>query len=760
MEGYTMFLRFLALLLLLCLPVSLAHSAATHGVPDVQQELQSRDADRFAGLVISGCLHATSGSYTTAAFACTAYGSSGTYIAQAAAAVNYQTLGAAASDTCWLGVVPTLTGNVGTYTRQPGTNYLADCTSGSRPAPPAGGLLLAQVTLSGGSITAVTSLRPGSAVVPVIRTADLPAACCTGRRVWLVDGVRGEWLDTGTQWARVDPIVDMRRDFNMRCDGSTEESATLQAAISALTATYNTLRLPEGTCIIGSEVLGVSNMTLLGHGQGRTILQQKASTQINGTNQAMLYFGAKTNVTVQGITWDGNYANQGAIVRKINLLYFSSGTEIRIYDNEFKNGYGVPGGSGVLLAFGATSNRVYIRGNRLHDTGTAVTFPSDCVYTSGFAINVQQNIFENCTDTGTVFESKSTAASNPADNTVIAGNSYSGCVQSINVSSALASSYTEGVTVANNFVEDANTAQAGAIYFWNLTGTTNPIRRVAITGNVCHGTTVGYCIFLFNASGVTVSGNEVSAAGMLNATPAAWSGIAVFYSDNMLITGNNVWGNGNVGIILEGLLNSHISNNYVWGNGLVTANAGIYLGKYTPLARESSTVTFTANFSTGNQTGLSLQNVTDTVHVLGNDFTNNTNDPGLTVGGSVTNVRKYGNLVHNGATAVTRAEENDAAILKTATFSELSGGTTGTVFVCSDCQPTTPCTGSGSGAVAQRFNSLWNCGPLAGSVAFAALGTPSNGVLLYCQDCTIANPCAGGGTGALAKRISNTWICN
>lgn len=45
------------------------------------------------------------------------------------------------------------------------------------------------------------------------------------------------------------------------------------------------------------------------------------------------------------------------------------------------------------------------------------------------------------------------------------------------------------------------------------------------------------------------------------------------------------------------------------------------------------------------------------------------------------------------------------------------------------------------------------------SIAFASLGTPGNGALVYCSDCTAANPCAGSGTGAVARRENSAWNC-
>ena len=40
------------------------------------------------------------------------------------------------------------------------------------------------------------------------------------------------------------------------------------------------------------------------------------------------------------------------------------------------------------------------------------------------------------------------------------------------------------------------------------------------------------------------------------------------------------------------------------------------------------------------------------------------------------------------------------------------------------------------------------------------LGTPANGTVTYCSDCAIANPCTGSSTGAMAKRLNSVWVCN
>lgn len=45
------------------------------------------------------------------------------------------------------------------------------------------------------------------------------------------------------------------------------------------------------------------------------------------------------------------------------------------------------------------------------------------------------------------------------------------------------------------------------------------------------------------------------------------------------------------------------------------------------------------------------------------------------------------------------------------------------------------------------------------STVFASLGTPSAPAVTYCSDCTATSPCAGSGSGALARREGSAWNC-
>ena len=47
-----------------------------------------------------------------------------------------------------------------------------------------------------------------------------------------------------------------------------------------------------------------------------------------------------------------------------------------------------------------------------------------------------------------------------------------------------------------------------------------------------------------------------------------------------------------------------------------------------------------------------------------------------------------------------------------------------------------------------------------GSAAYSGLGAPTNGTVIYCSDCQKTTPCLGSGSGALAKRINGSWDCD
>jgi Pectate lyase superfamily protein len=92
----------------------------------------------------------------------------------------------------------------------------------------------------------------------------------------------------------------------MKCDGVTDDTAALTAALSAAAANKNALvQVPMGTCIIGS--VGIpDNIHLSGAGKYASTLKTRS-----GLNGLMLTFsGMGTNIAITDITLDGNKGGQ------------------------------------------------------------------------------------------------------------------------------------------------------------------------------------------------------------------------------------------------------------------------------------------------------------------------------------------------------------------------------------------------------------------------------------------------------------------
>lgn len=69
--------------------------------------------------------------------------------------------------------------------------------------------------------------------------------------------------------------------------------------------------------------------------------------------------------------------------------------------------------------------------------------------------------------------------------------------------------------------------------------------------------------------------------------------------------------------------------------------------------------------------------------------------------------------------------------------------------------------GCGSGSTTVMATQILAPQLLLQPILFANLGTPTyNGTFMYCADCTKTTPCAGSGSGALAKYINGAWDCD
>lgn len=143
--------------------------ANTHAAPSVGLEIQAIDGDLLPSAVLSTTFPTVpASSMTLAAFSTIAYVRVGSpirlvYVSQPAAAVTLT----GADGAYWLAVTHDTHTPVTSWTRVPGTHY-AWRAAATRPAEPDGTLLLAQVTVAGGSISAVDTT---TTVAPYTRIA-------------------------------------------------------------------------------------------------------------------------------------------------------------------------------------------------------------------------------------------------------------------------------------------------------------------------------------------------------------------------------------------------------------------------------------------------------------------------------------------------------------------------------------------------------------------------------------------------------------
>ncbi len=138
--------------------VNTVPSSGASFLTTLQSFLQQEDADRYAlifnSVVVSGCTHSTGAGLTKSISSCIAF--PGGYYVSASGSVTYSD-----NDTCWLAVSKDTTpSTIDNFVRQGSTNFLVDCTSVTEPTIAAAddGIVIAEITTSGGSVTSSTQL--------------------------------------------------------------------------------------------------------------------------------------------------------------------------------------------------------------------------------------------------------------------------------------------------------------------------------------------------------------------------------------------------------------------------------------------------------------------------------------------------------------------------------------------------------------------------------------------------------------------------
>lgn len=237
-----MFSTLLLLVCLLTLPLA-AWSTNTHGQSDPTREMQAVLHDAFVPYVVRDCVPAVPASgLTLAAVACAAYVPAEgrlVYVYQAAVPVGPLP---SADGLTFLAVVADTIAPVPGWTRQAGTHYVYQ-QAATKPADPPAGLVVAQVTVAGAVVTAVSALGNPNPV--------LSSRLSVGKDV---------------------------RECGAKVDGVTDDSTALQRCLN----TYTHVMLPLGTLRYATPITLPAFRTLAGGGEGSTL-------EFTGTGKALSF---------------------------------------------------------------------------------------------------------------------------------------------------------------------------------------------------------------------------------------------------------------------------------------------------------------------------------------------------------------------------------------------------------------------------------------------------------------------------------------
>lgn len=180
----------------------------------------------------------------------------------------------------------------GYYTRSDTDRLLASVASGGVTSLNA---ITGAVTIAAGSSGTDFAVSPSGSTI----TLNLPDASATARGV----------LSTGTQTIAglktftsnfTAPVWDKggriryAKAYGALCDNATDDTAAIQAAITASDAAGDTVELPPGTCIATTITIADKMLRFIGAGDSRTTLKAKA-----GTTGRLLYYN--NSVTLGGL---------------------------------------------------------------------------------------------------------------------------------------------------------------------------------------------------------------------------------------------------------------------------------------------------------------------------------------------------------------------------------------------------------------------------------------------------------------------------
>lgn len=407
----------------------------------------------------------------------------------------------------------------------------------------------------------------------VLRTGG-DSTCTTGTVVWTQDNVQDTTLyfvnyvktaGTATLITYTNPLTNAVqrtvasrlsdfttvKDYGAACDGASDDTTKIQAAINATAAAGIEINLPGGTCLFSALTLP-TNAHIVGQGAANSALKALASSGVNNTPllKNADQSSGNSGITLEGFTLDGNVAHQGSTnVYGVALVKASS---ISIYSMQFVNISAAP-------VFGINWTNVTVRDSSFSDYGsTSTTFPN-----SG-AIQMDYG-----------------SATAPSSGIIIDGNHIDGsggAVGGIKINGTSANPVSSVVVNHNYIVTGDNSDTLGVEVFSSGTGASNGYDGIAISGNVIRGVsstsqashcTWGISVAGYGGSNISITGNSIKWTGCYSIELAA--------SQNASISGNSIQDSACICVLAAapGIASGsvHLKNISVTGNSVINPRA-------------------------------------------------------------------------------------------------------------------------------------------------------------------------------------------
>ena len=181
--------------------------------------------------------------------------------------------------------------------------------------------------------------------------------------------------------------------FGAQCDGITDDSTAVQAAINAAGG-GGVVLFPTGTCVVGATIILPSGVTLAGTGRASTIIQGSgslpASVNVVETANYQILKGTSSttnqpaNYGLYNLTIDGNVAQRG-IYSASSLeghCFASHGAQFIVRQVDFINApqdgaYSEGPGSGIGTGVGNLSVWDFARAHHCTNNGMTISGPPD-----------------------------------------------------------------------------------------------------------------------------------------------------------------------------------------------------------------------------------------------------------------------------------------------------------------------------------------------------------------------------------------------